>query len=80
MCTMVFKSLTLGGGKGQVERDLKLANLGQLLVDTNIFGSGKGFSSLLDLWMCLRGSEVLKETNQWSICVSLHRFEPKNLR
>lgn len=80
---MVFKSLTPAGGRGAGGKEgWKLANLGPLLVDANIFVSGvrKGFSSSLDLWMCLRGSEVLKETNQWRICVSLHQFGPKNLR
>lgn len=80
---MVFKSLILGEGRNTVgKEDLKLANLGPLLVNANIFVSGvrKGFSFPLDLWMCLRGSEVLKETNHWRICVSLHQFGPKNLR
>lgn len=63
------------------KEDLKLANLRPSLVNTNIFvsGVGKGFNSPLDLWMCLRGSEVLKATNQWRICVLLHQFGPKNL-
>ena len=47
-----------------------LGTLGLLLVNTNTFvlGIRKGFSSPLDLCTCLRGSEVLKETNQWRIC------------
>ena len=74
-------SFTLGGG-GAEGKDLKLASLGPLLVNANTFvlGLRKGFSSPLDLCTCLRGTEVLKETNLWRICVSLHQFGPKNLR
>lgn len=41
---------------------LKLANLRSLLVNVNAFvwRARKGFNPALDLWMCLRGGEVLR--------------------
>lgn len=56
---MVFKSLTLEGRGAGGKEYLKSANLRPLLVGANIFVSGvrKGFSSPLDLWMCLRGQQ-----------------------